>query len=110
MLVLLSRVVLEQATVESIRSPASAPIRSTVAELMRLSPSCEVVDRYALVIPPAPPGATTARLSARNRKCTAKDGVITERHGPGLEPTTQRFTAPRPEAEVGSRARSGLPV
>jgi len=44
MLLLLSRVVLEQATVESIRTPASVPIRSTVAELMRLSPSCEVGD------------------------------------------------------------------
>jgi len=73
MLVLLSRVVLEQATVESIRSPASAPIRSTVAELMRLSPSCEVVDRYAIVIPPASPRAATARLSARSRKGMAEE-------------------------------------
>jgi len=73
MLVLLSRVVLEQATVESIRSPAIAAIRSTVAELMRLSPFSEVVDRYALVIPPAPPRAPTARLSASSRKCMAEE-------------------------------------
>jgi hypothetical protein len=34
MALLFNRVVLEQATVESIRTPASTPIRSTVGELM----------------------------------------------------------------------------
>jgi hypothetical protein len=61
--------VLEQATVESIRSPASAPIRSTVAELISLSPSREVVvGRSALVIPPAARPLATAGLSARSGK------------------------------------------
>jgi hypothetical protein len=56
MLLLLSRVVLvlEQAAVESMRTPASAPIRSTVADLICLPPPREVVDRFLLLILLAP--------------------------------------------------------
>jgi hypothetical protein len=54
MLLLLNRVVLEQAAVESMRTPASAPIQSTVADLICLPPSRGVVGRFLLLILLAP--------------------------------------------------------